>query len=141
MVKVGDYELPDDLYYHEKHTWARKEGDKIRIGIDSIGLAIAGKIVFVRLKPIGKEIIAGKSLGTAEAGKGVIPITAPITGEIIEHNPNVNKRNTQLLNEDPYGDGWIALMKPTANIDDELNQLISGAKVKDWAEEEIKQIE
>ncbi|MHA1229023.1 MAG: glycine cleavage system protein H [Candidatus Helarchaeota archaeon] len=141
MVKIGDYELPDDLYYHEKHTWAKVEGEKVRVGIDAIGLAIAGKIVFIRMKKLGKEIAAGKSLGTAEAGKGVIPITAPITGEIIELNPEVDKRNTKLLNEDPYGAGWIAILKPTGNLEEELKQLISGDKIKEWGEEELKQLE
>ena len=141
MVKIDDYELPDDLYYHEKHTWAKIEGENIRVGIDAIGLAIAGKIVFVRLKNVGREIKAGKSIGTAEAGKGVIPITAPITGEIIELNPEVNKRNVKPLNEDSYGNGWIAILKPTADKDSELSQLVSGEKIKDWGENEIKQIE
>ncbi|MHA1311272.1 MAG: glycine cleavage system protein H [Candidatus Helarchaeota archaeon] len=141
MVKVGDYELPDDLYYHKKHVWAKLEGDNVKVGIDQIGLAIAGKIVFVKLKKLGREIPAGKSLGTAEAGKGVIPITAPITGEIIELNPDVDKRNTAFLNEDPYGKGWVAILKPTGDLKAELDQLISGDKIKEWGESELKEIE
>jgi glycine cleavage system H protein len=140
LVKVGDYDLPDDLYYHEKHTWATKDGDLLRVGVDSIGVALAGKIIFVRVKKIGKNINAGKNFGTAEAGKGVIPLTAPVTGEIVETNPNVSGRKVKELNEDPYGEGWLIKIKPTGDLDAELSKLITGNAIKPWAEEEIKQL-
>ncbi|MHA1264757.1 MAG: glycine cleavage system protein H [Candidatus Helarchaeota archaeon] len=139
MVKVGEYELPDDLYYYEQHTWAKVEGDLVRVGLDTIGLARAGKIVFIRVKK-GKTINKGKTFGTAEAGKGVIPLYAPITGEIVESNPKVNKRDVAALNEDPYGEGWIVKMKPS-NLDAELKELKHGADIVPWAEEEIKKID
>lgn len=141
MVKIGDYELPDDLYYHDKHIWAKPEKDLVRIGIDSIGLAIAGKIVFIRLKKKGREIKANKSIGTAEAGKGVIPITSPINGEIVELNPKIGRRKTDLLNNDPYGDGWVGLLKPTGNLEEELSQLISGDQIEPWGKKEVEEIE
>ena len=140
MVKVGDYDLPDGLYYHEKHTWATKDGDLIRVGVDSIGVALAGKIIFVRVKKIGKSINAGKNFGTAEAGKGVIPLTAPVTGEIVETNPNASGRKVKDLNEDPYGEGWLIKLKATGDLDSELGNLITGTAIKPWAEEEIKQL-
>lgn len=140
MVKVGDYDLPDDLHYHEKHTWAKKDGDLILVGVDSIGVALAGKIIFVRLKKVGKSIIAGKNFGTAEAGKGVIPLTAPITGDIIESNPNVSGRNVKDLNDDPYGAGWLIKLKPTGDVTAEMGALITGNAIQTWAEEEIKQL-
>ncbi|MHA1378178.1 MAG: glycine cleavage system protein H [Candidatus Helarchaeota archaeon] len=140
MVKVDDYELPDDLYYHEKHTWVKKDGDLILVGVDSIGVALAGKIIFVRIKKVGKSITAGKNFGTAEAGKGVIPLTAPITGEIVETNPNVSGRKVKDLNDDPYGAGWLIKIKPTGDLDAEMAALITGDAIKAWAEEEIKQL-
>ena len=140
MIKVGEYELPEDLYYTDKHTWAKNEGDLVRVGVDSIGLALAGKIIFVRIKKIGKVIEAGKNLGTGEAGKGVIPLVAPITGEIIQANPKVSGREVQALNEDPYGKGWLVVIKPTGEKEAELNVLKHGDTVKAWAEEEIKKI-
>jgi len=140
MVKVGDYDLPDDLYYTEKHTWAKKEGDTIKVGVDSMGISLAGKIIFVRTKKAGKVIEAGKNFGTAEAGKGVIPLAAPITGEIVSVNDNASGRNVKTVNEDPYGDGWIITMKPTGDVDVELNSLVSGSKIAAWAEEELKKM-
>ena len=140
MVKVGDYEVPEELYYTDKHTWAKIEGDLVRIGVSAIGVALAGKIIFIRVKKVGKEIKAGKNLGTAEAGKGVIPLVAPISGEIIETNSKAGGREVKALNEDPYGEGWLAILKPTGDKDAELNALKHGDSVKPWAEEEIKQI-
>ena len=140
MVKVGDYELPDDLYYTDKHTWAKKEGDIIKVGVDTIGVQMAGKIIFVRTKKAGKAINAGKNFGTAEAGKGVIPLTSPITGEILSINENASGRNVKPVNEDPYATGWIITMKPTGDLDAELNALVTGDKISAWAEEEIKKL-
>ncbi len=138
MVKIGNFELPDDLYFYEQHTWAKMEGDTVRVGLDTIGLARAGKIVFIRVKT-GKAISQGKTFGTAEAGKGVIPLYAPLSGDVIETNPKVNKRDVAALNEDPYGEGWIIKMKPT-NLDADLKTLKHGKSVLPWAEEEIKKI-
>ena len=138
-MKVGDYELPDDLYYYEQHTWVKIEGDLVRVGLDSIGLARAGKIVFVRVKK-GKVVKQGKTFGTAEAGKGVIPLYAPVNGEVVEGNPNVDKRNVDPLNEDPYGEGWLVKIKPS-NLDEDLKVLKHGDAVAPWAEEEIKKID
>jgi glycine cleavage system H protein len=138
MVEVGGYELPDDLYYYEQHTWIRIEDDLVWVGLDKIGLARAGKIVFIRVKQ-GKAISQGKTFGTAEAGKGVIPLYAPVSGDVVESNPNVDKRNVAALNEDPYGEGWIVKMKPS-NLEDELAKLKHGDDVIPWAEEEVAKI-
>lgn len=140
MVKIKDYELPDDLKYHEKHTWAIEDGDLIRVGVDSIGVALAGKIIFIRVKKSGKAIEAGKNFGTAEAGKGVIPLVAPVTGEIIEINPNASGRNVKAVNEDPYGEGWLIKIRPTGDLEAELNNLITGDAIPSWAEEETNKL-
>jgi glycine cleavage system H protein len=138
MVKIGDYELPDELFYYEQHTWIKIEGDLVRVGLDKIGLARAGKIVFIRVKQ-GKAIPQGKTFGTAEAGKGVVPLYAPVSGDVVETNPAVDKRNVAALNEDPYGKGWIIKMKPS-NLDADLKVLKHGASLTPWAEEEVKKI-
>ena len=138
MVKVDEYELPDDLYYYEQHTWIKIEGDLVRVGLDKIGLARAGKIVFIRVKQ-GKAIAQGKTFGTAEAGKGVVPLYAPISGDVVETNPTVDKRNVAALNEDPYGKGWIIRMKPS-NLEADLKILKHGPTVLPWAQEEVKKI-
>ena len=69
MVTHEGFEFPDDLYYNEDLIWLKKENDKVRIGMASFGVDLAGKIKFVRLRPAGKAIAAGRSIGTMEFGK------------------------------------------------------------------------
>nr|MDO8076524.1 glycine cleavage system protein H [Candidatus Freyarchaeota archaeon] len=129
--------LPDDLYYHNDHCWVRVENGKARIGFDDFGQATAGKILFVRLKPQGKTIEAGKSFGSIETGKWVGPLRAPISGTIVEVNPEVKKKPT-IINEDPYGDGWLIVVEPT-NLEPELANLITGDAIKTWIDKEIEE--
>nr|MDO8090928.1 glycine cleavage system protein H [Candidatus Sigynarchaeota archaeon] len=129
--------LPDDLYYHNDHCWVRVENGKARIGFDDFGQATAGKILFVRLKPQGKTIEAGKSFGSIETGKWVGPLRAPISGTIVEVNPEVKKKPT-IINEDPYGDGWLIVVEPT-NLEPELANLVTGDAIKAWIDKEIEE--
>ncbi|MEX2705686.1 MAG: glycine cleavage system protein H [Candidatus Freyrarchaeum guaymaensis] len=129
--------LPDDLYYHNDHCWVRVENGKARIGFDDFGQATAGKILFVRLKPEGKTIEAGKSFGSIETGKWVGPLRAPISGTILEVNPEVKKKPT-IINEDPYGDGWLIVVEPT-NLEPELANLVTGDAIKAWIDKEIEE--
>jgi len=129
--------LPDDLYYHNDHCWVRVENGKARIGFDDFGQATAGKILFVRLKPEGKTIEAGKSFGSIETGKWVGPLRAPISGTIVEVNPEVKKKPT-IINEDPYGDGWLIVVEPT-NLEPELANLVTGDAIKAWIDKEIEE--
>ncbi|MHA1603523.1 MAG: glycine cleavage system protein H [Candidatus Freyarchaeota archaeon] len=127
--------LPEDLYYHNDHCWVRVEDGKARIGFDDFGQATAGKILFVRLKPEGKTIEVGKSFGSIETGKWVGPLRAPISGTIVEVNPEV-KKNPTIINDDPYGDGWLIVVEPT-NLEPELANLVTGDALKAWIDKEI----
>ncbi|MEM2047460.1 MAG: hypothetical protein QXZ06_06225, partial [Candidatus Jordarchaeales archaeon] len=82
-------ELPEDLYYHPDHCWARVEGDKVRVGFDDFGQVTAGQILFIRLKPAGKEVKQNETFGTVETGKWVGPLKSPISGTIAEVNPEI----------------------------------------------------
>ncbi|MEM2146914.1 MAG: glycine cleavage system protein H [Candidatus Jordarchaeaceae archaeon] len=129
--------IPEDLYYNNDHCWVKVENGKARIGFDDFGQATAGKILFVRLKPEGKTIEVDKSFGSIETGKWVGPLKAPISGTILEVNPELKKKPT-IINEDPYGKGWLILVQPS-NLESELSKLITGAAVKNWIEKEIKE--
>ncbi|NWF95972.1 MAG: glycine cleavage system protein H [Candidatus Thorarchaeota archaeon] len=135
LVKYEGFDFPDDLYYGEDQIWVKKEGDKVRIGFTSFGMDLAGKIKFVRLRPAGKEVEAGRSIGTLESGKWTGPVKAPVAGMLTEVNDAL-KDNPGLLNEDPYGKGWIAVIKPSA-IDDSLAKLTSGAAIEAWVKKEF----
>ncbi len=130
--------LPEDLYYHNDHCWVKVEDEKARIGFDDFGQATAGKILFVRLKPEGKTIEVDKSFGSIETGKWVGPLKAPISGTILEVNPELKKKPT-IINEDPYGKGWLLVVKPTDNLEAELSKLVTGSAIKDWINKEIKE--
>ncbi|MFX1518891.1 MAG: glycine cleavage system protein H [Promethearchaeota archaeon] len=137
-MKIGDFEFPDDLYYYpEHHIWLKKAGGNVKLGMDDFGQKIAGKILFVRLRAAGKDVKLGKTFGTLETGKWVGPLKAPVAGTITEANPAV-KDNPSLVNDDPYGEGWLLVVEPS-NLDADMASLISGSDqdaVTKWIEEE-----
>ena len=140
MVKVDKYNFPDDLYYHSKHTWLKIENNSFIVGVDPIGIELSGKIIFLRLKKVGKKLVQGKTFGTAEAGKGVVPLVMPVSGELLEFNPNVQKRKVKLLNEDPFGEGWLVKIQPEANYQEELKNLYHGDNLEEWIKKEIEEL-
>jgi len=137
MVRVFDAEFPEDLYYHRDHMWVRIEDGKARVGYNDWAQKAAGKLVAIRTRRVGSTVKMGKTLGTIESGKWVGPLRAPLSGKIIELNEEVLK-NPSLINEDPYGRGWIALIEPS-NLDEELPTLIKGSDreaLENWLKEE-----
>jgi glycine cleavage system H protein len=130
MVTHEGFDFPDDLYYTDDQIWMKKEGDKVKIGMTSFGVDLAGKIKFVRLRPAGKDIDAGRSIGTLESGKWTGPVKAPVSGTITEVNEAL-KDNPGVLNEDPYGKGWIAVLTPT-NLDADLGALQGSNGLDGW---------
>ena len=131
MVKVQDFDFPDDLFYTDEQIWLKKEGGNVRIGLTTFGADLAGKIKFIRLRPAGKAIKAGKSIGTMESGKWTGPIRSPVTGTLTEVNEAL-KANPAMLNEDPYGTGWIAVIAAD-DLDAEIGALQGGDGLEDWA--------
>ncbi|MHA1732865.1 MAG: glycine cleavage system protein H [Promethearchaeota archaeon] len=138
MVNVEGYEVPDELYYTEQHTWARIEGDVATFGITPIGLAIAGNVSFIRARKVGMKVQQGKLFGTMEAGKGVLKMPAPLSGEILEVNPPVLERKLDVVNNDPYGDGWLVKVKVADP--GEKDNLIHGDKLEPWARAEVEKL-
>lgn len=107
--------LPDDLYYWiEKHTWAKPQDDGlVLVGLTDVAQSMAGKIIVVNLRASGKTLARGKSGGTLESGKWVGSIPTPVAGEVVEVNGAV-KSQPQLVNQDPYGEGWLLKIKPAS---------------------------
>lgn len=126
MVIENGCELPDDLYYfveRSQMTWIRVEGDRVRIGLTDPAQTRAGKILHIRIKAAGTLRERGKPIATVESGKWAGPVIAPISGEVTEPNPEV-ERDPGLVNTDPYGKGWVACMK--AAKPEELSELLHG---------------
>jgi glycine cleavage system H protein len=127
--------LPANLHYHKDHTYAKTEGKNVKVGLDDFGQAIAGKILFIRLRPEGKAVNQGESVGKLESGKWVGDLKAPISGTIVQVNSKI-KGTPSLVNTDPYGEGWLLVIQPS-KFDEELKTLITGNAVKKWIEKEI----
>ena len=141
LIKIEEYDFDENLYYYtggDGHIWLKKLDDgKVRVGFDDFGQKLAGKILFVRLIPPGKERPKGKSMGTIESGKYVGSLKCPINGTIVEVNEEL-KKNAALMNEDPYGAGWIAIIEPQDLEADLKEEFVFGeANLREWMEKEI----
>ena len=102
--------FPDNLRYTKEHEWVRIEGDEAIIGITSFAQGELGDIVYVEIETVGQELESGSVFGTVEAVKTVSDLFIPVSGTITEVNPNLNT-NPELVNNDPYGEGWMVRMK------------------------------
>ena len=102
--------LPEDLRYSKDHEWVRVEGDVAIIGITDYAQSELGDIVFVEVPTVGESLSKGDTLGTIEAVKTVADIYMPVDGEVLEMNPDL-EGTPELINQDPYGKGWIAKVK------------------------------
>jgi glycine cleavage system H protein len=139
MVKLEGYEFPDDMYFHKDHMWARVEGDKVRVGYNAWAANAAGQLVSMKTRPAGRAVKAGKTLGSVESGKWVGSLKIPVSGTIDEINPALAD-NPGVINDEPYGKGWIALIAAT-NLDAELAELMKGSDrdtLEEWLKVEIE---
>ena len=114
MVKVENFNFPDDRWYNKDHSWAlpEDEGKKIRVGLNSYGQDMAGKILFMRARREGSTVKQGASFASIETGKWVGPLKSPVSGKIVEVNRSL-RRKPAVINDDPYGEGWIVVIEPT----------------------------
>jgi len=102
--------IPSDLRYNNSHEWVRLEGDVATIGITDHAQAELTDVVFVELPAVGRQVDMGDPTAVVESVKAASDIYAPISGEIIEGNPEV-EADPALVNTDPYGKGWIFKMR------------------------------
>ena len=121
MTTIAQFEFPDELYYDDEHTWARVDGDTVTIGMTSFGQDLAGEIVYVEVPRVGRTVSKGEAFMSMESGKWVGRVKSPVSGEIVEANEEVEWEST-LVNEDPYGEGWLA--KSSAGDLSELDGLM-----------------
>ena len=98
--------VPDQLRYSSDHEWLSRDGSRVRIGITDYAQDSLGDVVFVQLPALGETFNAGDTIGEVESTKSVSDIYAPVSGSVIAVNDALVD-SPQLLNEEPYGDGWI----------------------------------
>jgi glycine cleavage system H protein len=100
-------EIPADLHYTEEHEWVQRTGDDtVRVGITDYAQSALGDVVFVQLPDVGAEVTAGVSFGEVESTKSVSDLYAPVSAKVVAVNGDL-EGNPQLVNSDPYGDGWL----------------------------------
>ena len=113
MANVRGCNLPDDLLYDvENHIWFKETGDgNVKVGMTTVATAMAGRLVAYTPKGVGKEVKAGKSCATIESGKWVGPAKVAAAGEVVAVN-DAMVANPSIANADPYGEGWLIILKP-----------------------------
>jgi len=142
MAEIKGYNMPDELYYHEEHSWARVEGTKVTIGMTDMFQKEAGDIVFVDLPEEEDEVSQGETCGKIQSRKWIGKLVAPVSGEITQINEDLED-DTSLINSDPYGEGWILVIQAEDEDDlqAELKNLIHGDAVSAFVDREIARTE
>jgi glycine cleavage system H protein len=105
-------EFPEDLRYTKEHEWARTEGPRARVGITDFAQDALGDVVYVDLPEVGASVEAGRPFGEVESTKSVSDVFSPVSGTIAERNPLLEE-HSELVNQQPYGDGWLVVIEPT----------------------------
>lgn len=114
-------DFPKELKYTKDHEWVRLEGKRAVVGITAFAQSELGDIVFIEVPPVGKKISIHSNLSVVESVKAVSDIYAPLTGTVVEINEQLADQ-PELVNQDPYGEGWIAVLEWENN--EEIAQLI-----------------
>ena len=126
---MSDY--PADLRYTSEHEWARLEGNLVRVGITFYAQDALGDVVYVELPEPGTRVTQDAPFGEIQSPKAVSDLYAPVTGEIVERNEEVIAA-PELVNDDPYGEGWLVVIKPDDPA--ELDGLLDPAAYEEYVE-------
>lgn len=137
-MELEGYQLPDDLYYHKEHFWAKVEGNTVTVGTTDFAQKLAGQIVFVELPSVGKAVEQGKPCGSMESGKWVGRIYAPISGKVEASNQDLED-SPEFINESPYEKGWMFKIS-ASNLQEDLKNLMKGTAVEPFIKSEIERI-
>jgi glycine cleavage system H protein len=130
MVQIGEYEVNEGLSYHKEHFWARVEDDVVRFGATDYGQKALREVVFVELPEAGDEVQQDEAYGTLESVKAVVDIIAPLSGVVKEVNEELMD-NPALINEDPYGEGWLITIT-ASDVDGELGNIMDFDAAVKW---------
>ncbi len=120
--------IPVDLKYTKDHEWIRLENDHAVVGVTDFAQGELGDIVFIEVETVGETLEEGETFGSIEAVKTVSDLFMPVSAEVLEYNEALNA-NPELINKDPYGEGWIVKVK--VENPDALNHLLNAEDYKD----------
>lgn len=130
MVKVDSFEIPEGLHYSKDWFWVKIEGGKAKLGITDYAQKQLREIVFVELPAAGGSLKANEPFGSVESVKAVSDLISPLTGTIDQVNEEVTSK-PEVLNEDPFGKGWLVIITPS-NLDAELGALMDFNASVEW---------
>ena len=138
MAQVEKFYLPDDLYYEPAdHLWVKIEEGVVRIGMDQLGQETAGTIAHISIPQVEKLIEKKDTFGFLEAGKYVGPLKMPLAGRMIAINQRVIEK-PGLINQDPYGEGWLIVVRPE-NFEVSRLALLHGQEaITRWLGEKVR---
>jgi len=137
MPRIDQYWVSTELYYTTEHTWARiEENGVVKVGVDDFASKTAGEILFVEILGIGEDVQHMKPFGEIETSKWVGELYSPFTGKIVTLNKEVVEK-PQLINEDPYGAGWLIEIQPV-KINEEIPKLLHRERAVEWLKKEIE---
>lgn len=119
--------FPNDVKYTKEHEWIRLEGDVAYVGITDYAQEQLGDIVFVDIQTVGETLAADEVFGTIEVVKTISDLFLPVSGEVLEQNETLEEQ-PELVNKDPYGEGWLIKIKPAADAD--FNSLLDAEAYK-----------
>ena len=122
------FEVPEDCRYLETHEWARRDGDAARVGITDFAQDELGDVVFVELPEVGDAITREGEFGVIESIKAVSDLYAPVGGEVTDVNEDLFDA-PELVNEDPFGDGWM--LEIELGDESDLEALLSPSEYED----------
>ena len=137
-MEIEGYKLPDDLYYHKEHFWAKVEGNVVTVGTTDFAQKLAGQVVYIELPPAGKAVEQGKPCGSMESGKWVGRIYSPVSGKVESANQDLED-TPELVNESPYEKGWMFKVN-AANLQEDLKNLMQGAPLVDFIKSEMERV-
>jgi len=136
------FRVATDRFYNGEGVWANEENGRVRIGLSDFVQQRSGDVAFAEIKPIGTSLDFGDELAVIETIKVNIAFTSPVTGKVIEVNPAMNDA-PEAINQDPFGEGWLAVIEPADWAADQTRLLDPQAyfrQMKTEAEEEAKKL-
>ncbi len=138
------HEIPEDRYYTKTHEWVKLEDGAARMGLTSYAVEELGDITYLEVKPVGTRVSQGEPIGLVESSKTTEKIYAPLSGEISELNKDAGvveegsdeiPMGLETITEDPYGEGWILIIKVGPEADKEIENLLSPEEYRKLLEE------
>jgi len=129
-MNVQGYNIPEELRFSKEHEWIRVKKDHATVGITDYAQRALHEIVYVELPKVGSKLKQMQSMGTVESVKAVSEVFSPVSGDIIEVNEKLAE-SPELLNKDPYNDGWIIKVRPT-NLKKDLEKLMTAQQYAEY---------